>query len=96
MLEIPTLRDRSLDLVLARMRPLAELRFADDLNVEVLFDEKLVVVSGAQSPWARRRKIDLADLANEPWLLNIVRQLELRHGSGSIWLHVAWRCRASR
>src|SRR5262249_48285992 len=33
--EIPKLRDRSLDLVLARMRPLADLQVADDLNVEV-------------------------------------------------------------
>src|SRR5262245_28721333 len=67
--EIPKLRDRSLDLVLARMRPLGELHFADDLKVEVLFDEELAIVAGMQSPWARRRKIDLADLANEPWLL---------------------------
>ena len=67
--EIPRLRDRHLDLVLARMRPLAELHFADDLNVEILFDEELVVVAGQQSPWARRRKINLADLAHEPWLL---------------------------
>jgi DNA-binding transcriptional LysR family regulator len=67
--EIPRLRDRSLDLVLARMPPLAELQFADDLNVEILFDEELVVVAGQRSPWARRRRIDLADLAGEPWLL---------------------------
>jgi DNA-binding transcriptional LysR family regulator len=67
--EIPRLRDRHLDLVLARMRPLAERHFADDLNVEILFDEELVVVAGQQSPWARRRKINLADLAHEPWLL---------------------------
>ena len=44
--EIPRLRDRHLDLVLARMRPLAELHFADDLNVEILYDEELVVVAG--------------------------------------------------
>jgi len=51
------------------MRPVAELQFADDLNVETLLDEELVLVAGARSPWARRRKIDLADLADEPWLL---------------------------
>jgi DNA-binding transcriptional LysR family regulator len=67
--EIPRLRDRSLDLVLARMRPLAELQFADDLTIEVLFDEQLDIVAGARSPWARRRKIDLSDLVDEPWLL---------------------------
>jgi len=67
--EIPRLRDRSLDLVLARMRPLSEVHFADDLNVEILFNEELVIVAGAKSPWSRRRKIDLADLANECWIL---------------------------
>lgn len=67
--EIPRLRDRSLDLVLARMRPVDELHLADDLNVETLFDEKLVIVAGMQHPLARRRKLDLADLIAEPWLL---------------------------
>lgn len=67
--EIPRLRDRSLDLVLARMRPLDELHFADDLNVEILFDERPVIVAGMQHPLAHRRKIDLAELVNEPWLL---------------------------
>jgi len=67
--EIPKLRNRSLDLVLARMRPLEELQFSEDLLVEVLFDEELDIVVGMQSPWARRRKIDLANLVEEPWLL---------------------------
>ena len=67
--EIPRLRDRSLDLVLARMRPLDELHFADDLNVEILFDDKLVIVAGTQHLLARRRKIDLAELVDESWLL---------------------------
>jgi DNA-binding transcriptional LysR family regulator len=26
-------------------------------------------VAGAQNPWARRRKIELAELVNEPWVL---------------------------
>jgi DNA-binding transcriptional LysR family regulator len=67
--EIPKLRDRSLDLVLARMRPLTDLQYAVDLNVEILFDEKLVVAVGTLSPWARRRKVDLAELTKEPWIL---------------------------
>jgi DNA-binding transcriptional LysR family regulator len=28
----------------------------------------MVVVVGANNPWARRRKIDLAELINEPWI----------------------------
>ena len=38
-------------------------------NVEVLFNDHLVVVAGMRSRWARRRKIDLAELVNEPWIL---------------------------
>lgn len=65
------LRDRSLDFVLQRLRgrPAADDRFFDDLNVEILFDDELVVVAGAQSRWARHRKIDLAELADESWIL---------------------------
>src|SRR4051794_20050034 len=39
----------------------------ENIDEEVLFDDPLVVVAGAQSPWVRRRKIKLADLVNEPW-----------------------------
>jgi DNA-binding transcriptional LysR family regulator len=39
------------------------------LNVEVLFLEQMVIVTGRQSRWARRRKIDLAELIDEPWVL---------------------------
>jgi DNA-binding transcriptional LysR family regulator len=67
--EVPRLRDRNLDLVLARMRPVDEFQLADDLNVEILFDERLLIVAGAKHPLASRRKIDLADLVAEPWLL---------------------------
>jgi len=64
----PGLRDRKCDLVLGR-RPMKLDNFSDDLNVEILFDDYLVVVAGKQTVWARRRNIDLADLADQPWLL---------------------------
>lgn len=38
-----------------------------DIDREVLFEEPLVVVAGADNPWTRRRKIRLADLVNERW-----------------------------
>jgi DNA-binding transcriptional LysR family regulator len=67
-LELPELCDRSLDVVLARIvRPLAHER--DDLNVEILFHDELVVAAGMQSTWDCRRKIDLVELVNEPWIL---------------------------
>ncbi len=40
-----------------------------DVNVELLFDDHSVLVAGVQSRWARRRKIDLAELHAEPWIL---------------------------
>jgi DNA-binding transcriptional LysR family regulator len=64
--EIRELRERNVDLIIGRgVFPIPE----DDLNAEILFEEPLVVVTGAQSPWARRRKIDLAELVDEKWIL---------------------------
>jgi DNA-binding transcriptional LysR family regulator len=51
------------------IKSLPEHHFIDDLNVEVLFDDRLVVATGMSSPWARRRRIDLAELVDEPWIL---------------------------
>ena len=40
-----------------------------DLVAETLFDEPNVVVAGSESRWAKRRKLALADLIGEPWVL---------------------------
>jgi DNA-binding transcriptional LysR family regulator len=58
------LRERRIELGCARMSGAATL---DDIDEEVLFDDPLVVVAGAKSPWVRRRKIELANLMAEPW-----------------------------
>ena len=68
---IRDLLDRSLDLVVAR----GGQRLADDsalekLNVDVLFDDEIVVVTGRQNKWARRREIDLNELMDERWILS--------------------------
>lgn len=69
-LEFPELRQRTLDLVLTRLAgPVASEKLGDDLKVEILLDDRLFIVAGEKSPWVRRRKIDLAELANEPWIL---------------------------
>lgn len=69
-LEFPELRDRRVDLILARLvKPFGEFEFEEDLRVEHLFDEDLVVVAGSASPWARRRKIDLVELGAASWVL---------------------------
>lgn len=69
-LEFPELRDRRVDLILARLvKPFGEFEFEEDLRVEHLFDEDLLVVAGSAGPWARRRKIDLLELASASWVL---------------------------
>jgi DNA-binding transcriptional LysR family regulator len=74
--EFRELRDRKVDLMLGR---LTNAVVGDDLKVEQLFDESIVVVASAQSRWARRRKIELEELKDVPWILapvpNIARTL---------------------
>ena len=63
--ELPELQARKLDIALARSLPE---RFAADLNAEVLFDDPAVIAAGANSRWARRRRIELADLVDADWV----------------------------
>ena len=60
------LRERKIDLLLGRVFPSLE---DDDLEAEVLFDDQLVVVSGSRSRWTGSRRLELADLAGEQWIL---------------------------
>jgi DNA-binding transcriptional LysR family regulator len=65
--EFPGLMARRHDLVLARIAlPLVD---EQQLNVEVLFQDPLVVAADVHSPWARRRKIELRELLDAPWIL---------------------------
>jgi DNA-binding transcriptional LysR family regulator len=60
------LSERNVDLLIVRrFGAIAEER----LDFEFLFDDSYVVAAGAQSPWARRRRIELAQLVNESWVL---------------------------
>ena len=56
---------RHIDFVVSRMyTPPSE-----EHSVEVLFEDPLVVVTGPNNPLARRRKLELAELLDEPWTL---------------------------
>jgi len=69
-LDLPSLSDRGLDLVIVRSeKPRADKKLPDELHAETLFHDQLVVAAGRQTHWARRRKIDIAELINEPWIL---------------------------
>ena len=60
------LRERSIDLLLGRIpTPFAE----DDLETDIVYEDQVVIVAGQQSKWARARRVKLADLAGEAWVL---------------------------
>lgn len=60
------LNERKLDLLITRkVGSLGNER----LSFEFLFDDPLVVVAGALHPWARRRKIAIAELKDQLWVL---------------------------
>jgi DNA-binding transcriptional LysR family regulator len=77
--DFPTLRNREHDLIIARIaRPLVD---ENDLDVEILFQDPLVVTADARSKWGRRRKIDPVELVDAPWILT--------EPSASVYLSVA-------
>jgi len=57
------LRERRVDLVLGRLASTVE----NDIETQILYHDRIFVVAGSQSRWSTRRKIDLTELANEPW-----------------------------
>jgi DNA-binding transcriptional LysR family regulator len=60
------LEERKVDFAILRLHePISE----QSVQVDILYHDAYVVVSGAQSPWAGRRRVELGDLVNEPWVL---------------------------
>ncbi|MCP4621225.1 MAG: LysR family transcriptional regulator [Bradyrhizobium sp.] len=74
-LQFNLLRDRKCELVVARL--LTDVQEVD-LDIEPLFFEQLRVVAGAGNKWARRPRVGLAELIDEPWILS---PFELERGS---------------
>ena len=62
----PALAARNVELVVS---PALGTIPEEHVNVGNLFEDNTVVIAGAQSRWARRRKIGLEELVNEPWTL---------------------------
>lgn len=64
------LRDRSIDLVFARDGPaLDALTASEEFHITPLFEDRLRIVVAAESRWAKARCVDLADLAEAPWII---------------------------
>src|SRR5262249_18212195 len=59
------LNERNLDLVIAPRGAFKDEQF----GFPMLYDDPFFVLAGVQNPWARRRRIELAELVNEPWAL---------------------------
>ena len=69
MSDMPELRAREVDVVLLRWsKARADDPLAGDLNVEILFDDEVVIAAGTSSRWARRRALALADLHDALWI----------------------------
>jgi DNA-binding transcriptional LysR family regulator len=60
------LRQRTIEFAIG---PIFRLKLEQDVSAETLFDDQFVVMAGAESKWSRRRKLQLADLIDEPWVL---------------------------
>ena len=58
------LRERRIELALSAITGPA-----DDLDTEVLFDERRFIVAGRASRWAARRRVALADLVDAHWAI---------------------------
>jgi DNA-binding transcriptional LysR family regulator len=61
------LRSRDLDIAFTRI---ANDTADSEFETDFLYDDPLVVAAGSTSPWSKRRRIDLAHLADERWVLS--------------------------
>src|SRR5215471_11877051 len=68
--DYPELHDRKVDLVLARWgNDPDKAHINNELDVEILFNDPFFLVVSEKSKWARRRRFDLADLVDEPFII---------------------------
>ena len=60
------LRQRNIDLAFA---PTTGMASHAEIDMEVFFDDRQVVMAGPKNKWLRQRNIALTDLIHEPWML---------------------------
>jgi len=68
-LEFPELHERRADVVLAILQKTPSDTIGDELNFEVLFEDRISLAAGVNSPWSNRRKIDLDNLSGALWIM---------------------------
>ena len=89
-LDFRELDNRKLDLVLARLATPDPKKVPAGYATEILFDDRLCIVTGENSPWARRRRVDIAELANQPWIMPPL------DSPGASWIMEAFRERGAQ
>jgi DNA-binding transcriptional LysR family regulator len=67
-MEYPELQDRRVDVRIVVRQPAWEGETAKKFDAEVLCYDQICLAVGSSSPWARRRKIELADLTEALWV----------------------------
>jgi DNA-binding transcriptional LysR family regulator len=66
----PGLRERAYDLVIGGHHPQSPGDHSlDDLDMHYIVEDQMIIAAGMRSRWAARRKVDLAELVDEPWML---------------------------
>jgi DNA-binding transcriptional LysR family regulator len=68
-MEFPELYERRVDVVFSILSGSTEGDLGEDLKAEFLFEDRICLAVGPQSPLARRRKIDFGDLADAYWIM---------------------------
>jgi len=69
--ELDELRDRKYDVIFAHwVASLPQDVIGDDLEVTPLFDDPLVLACNSDSKWAAGQSVELAELANERWIIS--------------------------
>ena len=84
--QLTQLRDRNIDVSLARWRKLPVA--VGDFDAEMLFNDEVVVAASKRSRWAQRSRIEVGELAHESWILTppdswnylIIEQAFRNHG----------------
>jgi DNA-binding transcriptional LysR family regulator len=57
------LRERKIDLVIGRLGS----KNQNDIETQTLYEDNICIVAGSGKRWSSRRRLELSELANEPW-----------------------------
>ena len=77
------LMDRTIEVAIARS--VGPLLNEEALSIQSLFDDTLIVAAGARNPLARRRKIELAELVDQKWVMPMPNSVTTALASSSEW-----------